>query len=74
MANRTLLEISADMPHDAFLAYFREAHAALHRCWTKALDQPGYVKSDWTTLDNALARFARDVATEIGIGRTEPLL
>lgn len=68
------MEAAVKMDRDEFLEYFREAHCALHRCWTKAVGQPDYVKADWQAIDTALARFARDYATEIGIGRTDPLL
>jgi hypothetical protein len=60
--------------HEDFLAYFKETHNALHRCWTKDVGTPGYDKSDWRTIDNTLSRFARDAATEIGIARTAALL
>lgn len=62
------------MTHAEFLAYFRQAHLALHRCWSKAVGEPDYVKADWQAIDNALGRFARDVATQIGIDRSAPLL
>jgi hypothetical protein len=62
------------MTRDEFFAYFQDAHAALHRCWTEAVGKPGYDKRDWMLIDNALSRFARDAATQIGIERGEPLL
>jgi hypothetical protein len=36
--------------------FFQEAFAALHRCWTKAVGTPGYVKADWRILDGAISR------------------
>jgi hypothetical protein len=60
-------------PREEFLATFREAHAALHRLWTAAVGKDGYDKELWKTIDNALARFARDAAEGVGIGRSEPL-
>ena len=57
-----------------FLASFNEAHTALHRCWSKAVGTADYNKADWIILDNALSSFARDAATHIGIGSSEPLL
>ena len=62
------------MSQNEFLVYFRAAHAALHRRWTLAAAQPGYEKRDWQTLDNALNRFGRIVATQIGFDPTEQLL
>jgi len=61
-------------PREEFLAMFRQAHATLHRLWTEAVGKEGYDKASWKTIDNALARFARDAAEAVGIGRTEPLL
>ena len=59
---------------ESFLRAFREAHAALHQLWTAAVDQPGYNKKHWISLDNALARFARDAGETFGVSRSEPLL
>lgn len=64
----------APMPQAEFLAYFRNAHGALHRRWTLAVAQPGYDKRDWMILDNALSRFGRLVANQIGLDPTERLL
>lgn len=61
-------------PREEFLAAFRETHATLHRLWTAAVDKEDYNKAEWTTLGNALARFARDAAEKVGIARSEPLL
>jgi hypothetical protein len=61
-------------PREEFLAAFREAHNALHRLWTDAVGKEGYDKKEWRTLDNALARFARDAGEKVGIARSEPLL
>lgn len=61
-------------PREEFLTAFREAHAALHRLWTAAVGTEGYNKDDWRTVDNALARFARDASEKVGVARTEPLL
>lgn len=71
---RAWQEHVAAYPREEFLAAFREAHAALHRLWTDAVGKPDYDKRLWKTLDNALARFARDAAERAGISRTEPLL
>jgi uncharacterized short protein YbdD (DUF466 family) len=62
------------MTREEFLAYFREAHYALHRCWTKAVGTADYNKDDWNTIDNAMGRFARLMATVVGIDQKEPLL
>jgi len=64
----------AAYPREEFLAAFREAHAALHRLWTAAVGTPSYDKAAWKTIDNALARFARDAGEKVGVARTEPLL
>jgi hypothetical protein len=64
----------AAQPREEFLATFREAHAALHKLWTAAVGKDGYDKELWKTIDNALARFARDAAEGFGIERSEPLL
>jgi hypothetical protein len=61
-------------PCEEFLKAFREAHAALHKLWTAAVGKDGYDKELWKTVDNALARFARDAAEGVGIERSEPLL
>jgi hypothetical protein len=61
-------------PREEFMAAFREAHAALHKLWTAAVGKDGYDKELWKTIDNALARFARDAAEGFGIERSEPLL
>ena len=61
-------------PRAEFLAMFRQAHATLHQLWTAATGREDYNKTLWIVLDNALARFARDASTQVGIGRTEPLL
>lgn len=34
--------------------FYREAFAALHRCWTKAVGTRDYVKADWRVLDKAV--------------------
>jgi hypothetical protein len=57
-----------------FFAAFREVHALLHKHWSDAVGQPGYVKAAWRRLDNELSRVWRDQATEIGIPKNEPLL
>ena len=31
-----------------------DAHAALHRCWTKAVGTPGYNKDDWKLIERQL--------------------
>lgn len=62
----------AAYPRKEFLVAFREAHAALHRLWTDAVGKPDYDKETWKTIDNALARFARDAAENVGIGRGVP--
>ena len=62
------------MSREDFFARFKEAHIALHRCWSRAVGTSDYDKADWKILDNALTRFARDVAADIGIGPREPLL
>jgi hypothetical protein len=67
-------EVVAAYPREEFLAAFREAHAALHRLWTAAVGKEGYDKETWKTVDNALARFARDAGTQVGIDGSEPLL
>jgi hypothetical protein len=59
---------------DEFLAEFRQAHAILHRLWTDAAGKDGYDKATWKLLDNALSRFARDAASQVGIAGSEPLL
>jgi hypothetical protein len=59
---------------EEFLAMFRQAHATLHRLWTDAVGKEGYDKNLWRTLDNALARFARDAGEKVGLDRSEPLL
>lgn len=64
----------AAYPREEFLSVFRAAHATLHQLWTAAVGKPGYDKETWKTIDNALARFARDAAENVGIGRSEPLL
>lgn len=61
-------------PREEFLAAFREAHAALHRLWTAAVGKEGYDKATWKTVDNALARFARDASEKVGVRHGEPLL
>lgn len=64
----------AARPREEFLEAFRGAHAALHKLWTTAVGKEDYDKEMWKTVDNALARFARDAAEGVGIGRSEPLL
>jgi hypothetical protein len=61
-------------PREEFLSTFRVAHTTLHQLWTAAVGKEGYDKAAWRTLDNALARFARNAAVSVGIARTEPLL
>lgn len=58
----------------AVLERYRLAHEALHRRWTAAVGTPGYVKDDWRTLDNELARVFRDEATRLGHPPGAPLL
>src|SRR5262249_52545402 len=67
-------EYVASYPREEFLAAFREPHATLHRRWTAAIGKEGYDKDAWRTLDNALSRFARDAAENVGVARSEPLL
>ena len=62
------------MTREEFSACYREAHAALHSCWSKAVTQPNYQKREWQVFDNALNRFAREIATQIGFDRAERLL
>jgi hypothetical protein len=64
----------AAYPREEFLATFREVHAVFHHLWTEAVGKEGYDKAAWRTIDNALARFARDAAEKAGISRKEPLL
>lgn len=64
----------AAFPREEFLATYREAQTTLHRLWTAAVGKEGYDKAMWTTLSNALDRFARDAADKVGIARSEPLL
>lgn len=46
------------MPSDAegVLAAYREASAALHELWSDHAGEPGYIKSKWMRLSNALDR------------------
>ena len=67
-------EHDAAQAREEFLSTFREAHATLHQLWTAAVGKEGYDKAAWRTLDNALARFARNAAVGVGIDRSEPLL
>ncbi len=51
---------------ESLRARYREANAALHRLWTKAVGTPGYVKADWALLDYALSEAFRKVADTMG--------
>lgn len=48
------------------LSIYKEAHVALHRCWTNAVGTRDYHKPDFMKLSNALDRFARDCADHFG--------
>lgn len=37
---------------------FYRAHVALQKLWSKAVGSPGYVKAEWTELDNAIVDVA----------------
>lgn len=54
------------------LSIYKEAHGALHRCWTKAVGTDDYHKADFRLLENALDRFAR--ACTDGFGYKGPLM
>jgi hypothetical protein len=58
---------------DEILSDYRAAINALHRLWTEHVDAPGYDKSKWRDLSNAIDRLGRDAATAAGHPRTEPL-
>jgi hypothetical protein len=60
--------------HDRFFACYREVHAIFHAHWSLAVGTIGYEKAHWRQLDNEMTRVWRDLATAIGIPRTEPLL
>jgi hypothetical protein len=45
---------------------YKEAHGALHRCWTNAVGTPDYHKPDFRLLENTLDRLARAVAESFG--------
>ncbi len=67
-------DLSMVYSREEFLAAFRETHATLHHLWSADVGKDGYDKAAWRAIDNALARFARDAAETVGVGRTEPLL
>lgn len=62
------------MSREEFFACFKEAHNALHRCWSKAVGTSGYDKADWKILDKALSRLGGDAAIAIGVDPGDPLL
>ena len=48
--------ITKDDEEQELRRLYNEAFGALHRCWTKAVGTPDYVKADWRILDRAIDR------------------
>jgi hypothetical protein len=39
---------------------YERVHIAMHNLWSKSVGQPGYVKSEWTELEQAVQSLAQE--------------
>ena len=55
-----------DSDLEDLLVDYRKVSNALHACWTHAARTPGYDKSHWKTISNAIDRKYADAAALLG--------
>jgi hypothetical protein len=44
---------------------YERIHTALHVLWSKAVGQPGYVKSEWAELEQAIQSLAQEADSRL---------
>ena len=51
---------------------YERVHTAMHNLWSKSVGQPGYVKSEWAELEQAVQALAQEVEKNVQSVRIGP--